>query len=138
MLNPLQRRPQGGFRLAEIVLVVSIIAMLGTNAMPNYPGSRRRSHAPVGIEGMRALESAMSLYSMEQNCSGPDAISEANIPNFPPYIKTDSKLYQLPPNDILRNSVSLSKLDSSPKLSSGTFTALSESVPAEFCSPYYP
>ena len=120
------------------MLVVSIIAMLGTIAMPNYLRSRRRSQAAVVVDGMRALESAMSLYTIENNRPGSNATSVADIPDFLPYMKTDSKLYQLLPNDILGNPVTLSTLDSPPKLSSGTFTALSDSVPAEFWSPYYP
>ena len=90
------------------------------------------------IDEMRALESAISLYTVENGKRGHTPISSADIGTFLPFIKTNSQLYNTLPNDHLGNPIELSDLDTPPKISSATYTALSDSVPLDFWSPYYP
>ena len=127
-----------GFTLVEIMLVVAMIALLSAIAMPNYLRARRRSQANIIIDELRALESAINLYTMENGRHGEQPISSADIGTFLPFIKTASQLYNTLPNDLFGNPIGLSTLDTPPRLSSATFSALSDAVPVDFWSPYYP
>lgn len=124
--------------MVEIMLVVSLIALLAAIAMPNYIRARRRSQANIIFDELRALESAINLYTAENSRHGEQPISSADIGTFLPFIKTDSQLYNTLPNDLFGNPIGLTTLDTPPKLSGATFSALSDAVPAAFWSPYYP
>lgn len=138
MIAHLHKYGVKGFTLVEVMLVVSMIALLAAIATPNFIRARRRSQAVVIIDELRALESAINLYTVENSRHGEQAISTADIGTFLPFIKTDSKLYNTLPNDLLGNPIQLSTLDTPPKISNATFAALSDAVPMEFWSPYYP
>ncbi len=136
--NTLNRRKTTGFTLVEVMLVVALIAMLAAIATPNFIRARRRAQANIVVDEMRALESAISLYAVENGKRGAHPISSADIATFLPFIKTNSQLYNTLPNDLLGNPIGLSTLDTPPKISPATFSALSDSVPSDFWSPYYP
>ncbi len=127
-----------GFTLIEIMLVVATIALLAVIAVPSYIRSRKRTQAVTILDGVRVLESAITLYTIENNRAGSQPISGSDIPSFLPYIKTNSPFYTLLPNDLLGNPFTLTTLDSIPKVSSLTFSALSDAAPKSFWSPYYP
>lgn len=120
------------------MLVVALIAMLASIATPNFIRARRRAQANIVVDEMRALESAISLYAVENGKRGSTPISSADIGTFLPFIKTNSQLYNTLSNDLLGNPIGLSTLDAPPKISSATFNGLSDSVPLDFWSPYYP
>lgn len=138
MNKHLHSRSLLGFSLVEVMLVVALIAMLASIATPNFIRARRRAQANVVVDEMRALESAMSLYAVENGKRGATAISSADIGTFLPFIKTNSQLYNTLPNDLLGNPIGLSTLDTPPKISDTTYSSLSDSVPHNFWSPYYP
>ncbi|MEO6788303.1 MAG: prepilin-type cleavage/methylation domain-containing protein, partial [Chthoniobacteraceae bacterium] len=52
------------------------------------------------------------------------------------YIKKGTRLYTSGGTDILGNAFTLPTVDSAPKLSATTYTALSDVAPASFWSPY--
>jgi len=120
------------------VIAVAMIALIASIATPNLFRARRRTQANMIIDELRALESAINLYTVENSRHGGQAISAADISTFLPFIKTDSKLYTMLPNDLLGNPIQLTTLDTPPKISDATFNALSDSVPVDFWSPYYP
>lgn len=134
----LQYRSLKGFTLIEVMLVVALIAMLASIATPNFIRARRRAQANIVVDEMRALESAISLYAIENGKRGATPISSADIATFLPFIKTNSQLYSTLPNDLLGNPIGLTTLDTPPKISTATFNGLSDSVPLNFWSPYYP
>ena len=138
MKTHIRSRLPKGFTLAEIMLVVATIALLAVLAIPSYIRSRKRSQAVTILDGVRVLENAITLYTIENNRLGTQAISGTDIPSFLPYVKTNSKFYTLLPNDLLGNPFSLTTLDGTPKVSSVTFSALSNAAPLSFWSPYYP
>ena len=131
-------RVQRGFTLIEIMLVVATIALLAVIAVPSYIRARKRSQAVTILDGMRTLEGAINLYTIENGKVGAQAISATDIPSFLPYIKTGCPLYTSLPNDLLGNPVTFTTLDEAPKISDTTFSALSSAVPLNFWSPYYP
>ena len=120
------------------MLVVATIALLAVIAVPSYIRSRKRSQAVTILDGVRVLESAITLYTIENNRVGTQTISVADIPSFLPYIKTNSPFYTLLPNDLLGNPFTLTTLDGIPKVSGVTYSALSDAAPQSFWSPYYP
>ena len=131
-------RLEKGFTLVEIMLVVATIALLAVIAIPNYLRTRKRTQAVTILDGVRVLESAITMYTIENNRLGTQAISGSDIPSFLPYIKTNSRFYALLPNDLLGNPFTLTTLDATPKVSTLTFSALSDAAPLSFWSPYYP
>ena len=120
------------------MLVVATIALLAVIAVPSYIRSRKRSQAVSILDGVRVLENAITLYTIENSRPGTQAISGSDIAIFLPYMKTDSKFYTLLPNDLLGNPFTLTTLDGTPKVSTATFSALSDAAPISFWSPYYP
>lgn len=136
MNGQLRSRSLKGFTLLEVMVVVALIAMLASIATPNFIRARRRAQANIVVDEMRALESAMSLYAIENGKQGSTAVSSADIGTFLPFIMTNSQLYNTLPKDLLGNPIWLTTLDTTPKISSATFNGLS--VPLDFWSPYYP
>ena len=138
MSTKIRERRSCAFTLIEIMLVVAIIGLLATLAVPSYIRSRKRSQAVVILDSIRALDGAITQYTIEFGRLGTQAISGSDIPSFLPYIKTDSPLYSSLPNDLLGNPFTLTTLDGTPKLSDTTYMTLSDAAPLSFWSPYYP
>ena len=127
-----------GFTLIEIMLVIATIALLATIAVPNYFRARKRSQAVRVLNDVRSLDSAIDQYTIEFHRSGQETIAAGDIDYFKKYIKPGTKVYDSLPNDLLGNPYTMTILDSVPKVSAATFSALSDVAPADFWSPYYP
>ena len=56
-----------GFTLVEIMIVVAIIALLASIAVPNFLRARKRSQATRILEDLRLLDGAMDQYAIETN-----------------------------------------------------------------------
>ena len=114
------------------MIVVAIIALLASIAVPNFLRSRKRSQATQILEDLRVIDSAVDLYAIENNkASGNPAFADLQA-----YIKTGTRLYSSGNRDILGNSFGTFTVDSAPKVSGSTFSALSDVAPASFWSPY--
>jgi prepilin-type N-terminal cleavage/methylation domain-containing protein len=121
-----------GFTLVEIMIVVAIIALLASMAVPNFLRARKRSQAVRTLEDLRLLDSAVDEYAIENNkTSG----AKPGLADLRVYLKTSSVLYQTGA-DIFGNSYGPFTVDSIPKVPDATFTALSDVAPAGFWSPY--
>ena len=131
MLQKLNTK-HAGFTLVEIMIVVAIIALLASIAVPNFLRSRKRSQATQILEDLRVIESAVDLYAIENHkASGNPAFADLQA-----YIQTGTRLYSSGNRDILGNSFGTFTVDSAPKVSGSTFSALSDVAPASFWSPY--
>ncbi len=119
-----------------MMIVVAIIALLATIAVPNYLRARKRSQATRVLADLRILDHAFELYSIERNRSGTETIT--THADFLPYLKTGTVLYTTLPKDFMGNNFTMTTLQVGPKLSAVTFGALSDVAPQEFWSPYYP
>ena len=129
MLN----RKSHAFTLVEIMIVVAIISLLAAIAVPNFLRARKRSQATRCLEDLRILDNAVDEYAIETNKTTGFNPSFADLKN---YIKTGSDLYSLGDNDLFGNSYGTYTVDSTPKISTATFNALSDVAPAAFWSPY--
>jgi prepilin-type N-terminal cleavage/methylation domain-containing protein len=134
MLTKLNMR-RGGFTLVEIMIVVAIIALLAAIAVPNFLRARKRSQATRCLEDLRILDSAQDQYAIENNKGSGDTVGWADIQS---YLKTGSVLYNSGGSDLFHDSYSFGSVDYVPKLSSTTFSKLSDVAPSDFWSPYYP
>ncbi len=133
MENYKQRRVQQGFTLLEIMIVVSIIALLATVAIPNYLRARKRSQAGQIMSELRILDAAVQLYVMENNKTDTAGFA---INDLLPYVKSGTRLAESQGNDILGNAYVLIPPDQVPKISPVTYGALSAVASRSFWSPH--
>ena len=122
-----------GFTLVEIMIVVAIIALLAAIAVPNFLRSRKRSQATQVLEDLRIIDSAVDQYAIETNKNSGATVAWADVQN---YVKTGTRLYASGATDILGNTFVMPTVDTTPKVPSATFTALSDVAPNTFWSPY--
>jgi prepilin-type N-terminal cleavage/methylation domain-containing protein len=132
MLHRLNTK-RAGFTLVEIMIVVAIIALLASIAVPNFLRSRKRSQATQILQDLRIIDSAVDQYAIEQNKSSGAAVAWADVQL---YIKKGTRLYTSAATDILGNAFTLPSVDITPKLHANTYSALSDVAPASFWSPY--
>lgn len=122
-----------GFTLLEIMIVVSIIGLLATIAIPNYIRARQRSQAVQVMSDLRTLDAAVQLYVIENNKTDKSAFV---IDDLIPYVKAGTRLADAAGNDILGNPFVFVPLDQVPKVSPLTYGALSTVAPRAFWSPH--
>ena len=132
MLQKLNTK-HAGFTLVEIMIVVAIIALLAAITVPNFLRSRKRSQATQILEDLRVIDSAVDLYAIENNKGSAMNPVWADLQA---YIKNGTRLYMSASKDILGNSFGTFTVDTAPKVSGTTFSALSDVAPASFWSPY--
>ena len=136
MLQKLNKN-RGGFTLVEIMIVVAIIALLAAIAVPNFLRARKRSQATRILEDLRIIDSAIDQYAIENNKSGGNDVGWADIQS---YLKKGSVIYNSDGKDMLGgqfNDAAFYSVDFIPKLSTTTFTKLSDVAPSDFWSPFY-
>ena len=81
---------RSGFTLVEIMIVVAIIALLASIAVPSFLRARKRSQATATLESARMLDDAKSQYAIENGKAGTDTFAN---PDILPYLKRGTKLY---------------------------------------------
>ena len=119
---------RAGFTLVEIMVVVSIIALIAGIAVPNALRARKRSQATASLQTLRMLDSAKEQYAIENNKLGTLTPLGADLQL---YVKRDSKLYnQLglsaagSPTDEVGGAIVIGNLDTAPKILAATRTVL--------------
>jgi prepilin-type N-terminal cleavage/methylation domain-containing protein len=126
---------KSAFTLVEIMIVVAIIALLASIAVPNFLRARKRSQATRILEDLRVIDSAIDQYAIENNKAGG---ANVNWTDIQAYIKRGSVLYNSGGSDLLGNFYVGYSVDSIPKLRSTSFQKLSDVAPSDFWSPFYP
>ena len=130
--NKLSRR-RGGFTLVEIMIVVAIIALLASIAVPGFLRARKRTQASRVLNDLRHLDGAIDQYALETNKPGGFT---ATFTDLRVYLKPGGTLYNTG-NDIFGNQYGPSfTVDFPPKLPPNSWVALSDVAPADFWSPY--
>ena len=123
-----------GFTLVEIMIVVAIIALLASIAVPNFMRARLRTQAGLVKDSLRIIDSAIDQYAIERNKANGTAVAWGDIKG---YIKDSTPLYASAGKDILGNSlVTGLAVGTLPAVPAATKTALSDVTDAEFWSPY--
>ena len=88
-----------GFTLVEIMIVVAIIALLASIAVPGFLRARKRSQASRIINDLRLIDGAVDMYAIENNKATGNTVLVAD---WTKYMKTGTNLY-LTGKDILGN-----------------------------------
>jgi prepilin-type N-terminal cleavage/methylation domain-containing protein len=60
-------RRDDGFTLIEIMIVVSVIALLAMIALPSFLRARKRSQAVAVLNELRLLDAAIAQYAIDNN-----------------------------------------------------------------------
>jgi len=121
-----------GFTLVEIMIVVAIIALLASIAVPGFLRARKRSQASRIINDLRLLDNAVDLYAIEYNKIGG---TNPVFSDLKTYIKKGTSLYNTGA-DLLGNNYGPFTVDTTPKVAASTLAALSDVAPPAFWSPY--
>jgi prepilin-type N-terminal cleavage/methylation domain-containing protein len=121
-----------GFTLVEIMIVVAIIALLASIAVPGFLRARKRSQASRIINDLRLIDSAVDMYAIENNKASGATVLAAD---WSKYIKTGSSLY-VTGRDILGNTYGPQAVDVIPSVPAASKSALSDVTDNAFWSPY--
>jgi prepilin-type N-terminal cleavage/methylation domain-containing protein len=121
-----------GFTLVEIMIVVAIIALLASIAVPGFLRARKRSQATRILNDLRLIDGAVDLYAIETNKMSGNTVNTADWTN---YMKKGSILYNTA-KGILGHDYGLQTVDSLPKCPAASWTALSDVADTNFWSPY--
>ena len=124
---------RGGFTLVEIMIVVAIIALLASIAVPNFLRSRKRSQATQILEDLRQIDSAKDQFAIEFNKKGNDPVVWADVQT---YLKAGTRLYTSTGNDLFGNAFTLNNIDTAPQVNAATKTELGSVAPNDFWSPF--
>ena len=130
--NKLSRR-RGAFTLVEIMIVVAIIALLASIAVPGFLRARKRAQASRVINDLRHLDAAIDQYALETSKPGGYI---ATFNDLRVYLKEGGMLYNTG-QDIFGDQYGPSfTVDFPPKIPPNTWNALSDVASADFWSPY--
>jgi prepilin-type N-terminal cleavage/methylation domain-containing protein len=131
-------RCNSAFTLVEIMVVVAIIALLASIALPNFLRARKRAQGTRILEDLRIIDSAIDQYAIENNKAGGTTVNWSDVQV---YVKKGSVLYNCLGADMFGNFYGNSgsfSVDAIPKLKPATFQKLSDVCPSDFWSPFYP
>jgi prepilin-type N-terminal cleavage/methylation domain-containing protein len=73
---------RSGFTLIEIMIVVAIIGLLASIAIPNYAHSRGAAHRAVCINNLQQIDGAMQRWSLEMQKDEGQAVTYGDIRSY--------------------------------------------------------
>ncbi|HEV2842781.1 MAG TPA: type II secretion system protein [Chthoniobacterales bacterium] len=121
-----------GFTLVEIMIVVAIIALLASIAVPGFLRARKRSQASRIINDLRLIDGAVDMYAIENNKSSGNTVL---VRDWTKYLKNGTNLF-VTGTDILGNPYGNQSVDSIPRVPASSKAALSDVTDYTFWSPY--
>lgn len=130
-----QNRTEAGFTLVEIMIVVAIIALLATIAVPSFLRARKRSQATKIVNDARIYEAAIDQWAIEYNKVNSDTFEFSNVSD---YIKASTELVRSEGKDILNKLYITNNVEYGVKVNDESYTELSDVTRAEFWSSYAP
>lgn len=78
----IKMRNQQAFTLVEIMIVVAIIGMLATIAIPNYVRSRGQAHQAACISNLQQIDGAVQLWAMELKKDADQPVTYSDIGSY--------------------------------------------------------
>lgn len=113
-------KAKAGFTLVEIMIVVAIIALLATIAVPNFLRARKRAQATAILEEMRLIDGAKDTWAIEHNKKNNDPVEWGSLT---PYFKPGSRLSTLDAaTDLIGNPIEVNPIDTPPTIAADTET----------------
>ena len=131
-MKNIRHRGHHAFTLVEIMIVVAIIALLASIAVPGFLRARKRSQASKIINDLRMIDSAIDQYAIENNKKAGDPVGTAD---WTAYMKRGSTLY-MTAKDLFGNAYGPQSVDNLPKAPAAAWVALSDVAGSDFWSPY--
>lgn len=131
-------RPTSGFTLVEVLIVVTIIALLASVAVPNFLRARKRAQATRMMDDLRLIDAALDRYAADYSKAGGTAVTWEDLQ---PYLKKNIVLYNSNGIDLLGNPINdgpVFSVDNIPRVNSSSFSSLSDVAPREFWVPFDP
>jgi len=126
-------RKTSGMTLIEIIIVMSIIALLAAIAIPSYLRSRKRAQAMEVLQELRLLDTALEQYTQEHNLPGGTEVPFARLR---PYLNQGTALYDTG-NDLMGNPYGPFIIDTVPVVNQRTYEEFEMVADASFWSPYF-
>jgi prepilin-type N-terminal cleavage/methylation domain-containing protein len=80
-------RRAAGFTLVEVMIVVAIIGLLASIAVPNFLHTREIAHRKTCIGNLRQLDGAVQTWALEQRKYSGDPIVSSELFGNDKYIK---------------------------------------------------
>ena len=114
------------------MIVVAVIAILASIAVPSFLHARKRAQATRVLNDLRVLDHALDLYAVENNKAPGDKVKFKALRE---YLRPGGELYATG-KDIFGNSYGSFKIDRPPKVPASTRKALSDVVGKSFWEPY--
>jgi prepilin-type N-terminal cleavage/methylation domain-containing protein len=121
-----------GFTLVEIMIVVAIIALLATIAVPGFLRARKRAQATRILNDLRLIDAAVDQYAIETNRASGNPVG---ITDWTNYLKKGSILYNTGA-DIFGDAYGAQSVDSLPAVPPSAKQTLSDVADTSFWSPY--
>jgi len=116
----------------EIMIVVAIVALLASIAVPAFMRARKRSQATQVINDLRMIASAVDQYAVEFSKMAGTPVDTAD---WTAYMKKGTPLYTAA-NDVFGQPYGLQTVDLEPKVPAVTWNALSDVADTAFFSPF--
>jgi prepilin-type N-terminal cleavage/methylation domain-containing protein len=120
------------FTLVEIMIVVAIIALLASIAVPGFLRARKRAQASRILNDLRLIDSAVDQYAIETNKMSGATVGTGD---WTTYMKKSGILYNTGA-DLFGHGYGAQTVDSLPKVPASTWTSLSDIADTTFWSPY--
>jgi prepilin-type N-terminal cleavage/methylation domain-containing protein len=79
MKTKLNSRTQRGFTLTELMIVVAVIALLTTIAVPNFARARDTSRLNMIYSNLRSLEGAKDQWAVENNVAAGSSVTNLGV-----------------------------------------------------------
>jgi prepilin-type N-terminal cleavage/methylation domain-containing protein len=76
------RPREGGFTLVEIMIVVAIIGMLASIAIPNYIQTRGKAQESVCINNLQQIEGAIQRWSLDMKKDEGQPVTYSDIRSY--------------------------------------------------------
>ena len=73
---------RSGFTLTEIMIVVTLVGMLASIALPNFIRSRATAHTNACISNLREIDEAIQQWAMEERKAAATTIQFTDISSF--------------------------------------------------------
>lgn len=80
-------RNQAGFTLVEIMIVVAIIGLLASIAIPNFVKARTTAQITACINNLKQISGAIETWALEAKKGPSDAVTDADLFGASLYIK---------------------------------------------------